>query len=111
MRKIGIEPAGHRVLVQPDETMKGYEGVLEIPDSVKDRHAMAQTTGTVVSVGRTAWKTEDFGNEPWAHVGDRVCFAKYGGLVMKGKDGIQYRLLNDEDITAIIDDEVSVGEE
>jgi len=109
--KSGITPAGHRVLVLPDQTMKDYDGVLEIPDTVKDRYAMAQTTGVVVSIGKTAWQTEDFGKELWANEGDRVCFAKYGGLVMRGKDGAQYRLLNDEDITAVIEEDVTLGEE
>lgn len=108
---IGIEPAGHRVLVKPDDTQEDKDSVIKIPDSVKDRYQMAQTTGYIVGIGKTAWKTEDFGNEKWAEIGDRVCFAKYGGLIMKGKDGSQYRLLNDEDITAIIDEDVQVGED
>ena len=49
-----------------------------------------------------AWKAFD-GGEPWAKVGDRVAFAKYGGFKIEDPDTKEvYRLLNDEDITAII---------
>ena len=44
----------------------------------------------------------------WCNVGDKVSFAKYGGLLYKGKDGLPYRMLNDEDITGIIDEDVDL---
>jgi co-chaperonin GroES (HSP10) len=30
--------------------------------------------------------------------GDRVLISKYGGVVLTGKDGKEYRLMNDEDV-------------
>lgn len=107
-----IEPAGHRVIVKPDplealdeKEMRRYESLkasgFEIADPRdKKRKEGAIHVGTLVAVGKTAWRAYDDG-EPWAEVGDRVYFAKYGGFLIE-EDGVQYRLLNDEDITAII---------
>lgn len=96
-----IEPAGHRVIVKPDALEEVTEGGIIIAHGAdKKRKEQAQQTGVIVSVGPTAWKAFDEG-EPWAAVGDRVYFAKYGGHIIEDS-GQEYRLLNDEDITAII---------
>jgi co-chaperonin GroES (HSP10) len=98
---------------------KGFE-VTDAAD--KKRKEQAILTGTVVAVGPQAFMafalpiinnrnelleagfsagviTEAYG--PWAQVGDKVYFAKYGGFLIE-EGGEQYRLLNDEDITAVI---------
>ena len=107
-RQCGIIPAGHRVLVQADEYMKSYEGVIEIPQNVKDRSQNAQTAGTVIALGTTAYQEQGFGNGTcWCQPGDRVMFARYGGVQVMGKDKKTYRILPDQDIFAIIDKEVT----
>lgn len=97
-----IEPAGYRVLVEPDAVEDS------IPEELRKmgfkmenkREQDAVICGTLVKVGPTAWKEQD---SPWAKEGDKVYFAKYGGH--KIKDGEkEYRLLNDEDITAVVRD-------
>ncbi len=92
-----IAPVGHRVLIQPDpvdEVSKG--GIIMVQDK---RQQEAQATGVIIAIGPSAWKAFDDGS-PWAQVGDRVYYAKYGGYLVK--DGqAEYRLLNDEDICAV----------
>jgi co-chaperonin GroES (HSP10) len=112
-----LEPAGHRVIVKPDplsaleeKEMQQYESLqklnFEIADAKdKKRKQSAVHTGTLVAIGVNAWKAYDDGI-PWAKVGDRVHFAKYGGYVCE-EDGVQYRVLNDEDITAIVREEAA----
>jgi co-chaperonin GroES (HSP10) len=79
---------------------------------------MAQSIGVVVAVGPDCWvdhvergpdgvRTVGFSG-PFAQPGDRVCFAKYGGLQVNGKDGQAYRIMNDVDITAKVDEEVDL---
>jgi co-chaperonin GroES (HSP10) len=46
-------------------------------------------------------------SQPFANVGERVAFAKYGGLMVVGEDGENYRILNDTDITATVSREVN----
>ena len=54
-----------------------------------------------MAVGDTAWK--DFGGRAWACVGDKVVIAKYGGFVIEDPETKErYRLLNDEDIVAVL---------
>lgn len=98
-----IVPAGHRVLVKPDEVEEKTSGGLYLAVETKERKANEQIFGTVIKVGVNAWKAFDDGS-PWAKVGDRVTFAKYGGFniedpVTKEK----FRLLNDEDICAVVE--------
>lgn len=111
----GIYPLGDRVLIRPDEIEKTSPGGIIIVDP-EERHAMAQSIGTVVAVGPDCWvdhvergpvgvTTVGFSG-PFAKPGDRVCFAKYGGLQVPGKDGQPYRIMNDVDITARVDEDV-----
>lgn len=94
------EPAGHRILVKADDPPEKI-GSLYVPNWVKENRIIENIKGTVVAVGMNAWKAFDEG-EPWALVGDRVCFAKYGGFVIEDeKTGENFRLLNDEDVVAI----------
>ncbi len=94
-----IKPAGHRVLVKPDEISE-KQGSLYLAVSTKERQANEQIFGTLVAIGANAWKAFDDG-QPRAKVGDRVTFAKYGGFQIE--DPVtkeKFRLLNDEDICA-----------
>jgi chaperonin GroES len=122
----GIHPALDRVLIKPDDIEEKTAGGIIIPGTVGELHAMAQSTGVLVEAGPDAWidyteVTRDASGAvlsittrgysgPAAKPGDRVAFAKYGGLQVEGKDGQVYRLMNDEDITAPIDEGVSFNE-
>ena len=113
--KSGIYPLGDRVLIKPVEVEKTSPGGIIIVDP-DERHAMAQSIGVVVAVGPDCWidhvERSQEGSKivgftgPFAKPGDRVCFAKYGGLQVPGKDGHPYRIMNDVDITARVDEEV-----
>ena len=126
MNQSGITPKGNRVLVLPDEIdEKVTEGGIYIPEQVRQQHAMSQTTGVFIEAGPDAWthstqiryrrshgnwmaveKTVIGYSEPFAKPGERVVFAKFGGLDVKGADGKKYRILNDEDITTGATEEV-----
>jgi len=101
----GISPVGHRVLVLPEEVEQTTEsGIVISFGSQSDREALAQMYGQVIALGDTVWADQP--GEPWCSVGDRVSFAKYSGLMYEGKDGKTYRVVNDLDIVAIVDEEV-----
>ena len=103
----GITPAGPRILVKPDEFMREYQSQIQIPETVKDRSQYAQTAGYVVKIGNTAYQQREFGNGvAWCEPGDRVAFARYGGISVKAK-GEQFRLLNDDDIVAVLSDDIT----
>jgi chaperonin GroES len=97
-----IVPAGHRVLVKVEDAEEVTKGGIVIPKTIADKNTEANIIGELVAIGDTAWKAFDDG-VPWAKIGDRVAFAKYGGFIIADPDtGEQFRLLNDEDITAVI---------
>ena len=64
---------------------------------------MANTIGIVVAMGDNCFVEQP---SPWCKVGDKVAFAKYAGLLYTGKDGKNYRMINDGDITATLDEDV-----
>lgn len=115
----GIHPSLDRVLIKPDDIEEKTEGGIIIPETVGELHAMAQSIGTFVEAGPDAYtqyvEKDAEGrivsirgySKPAAKPGDRVAFAKYGGLQVEGKDGKVYRLMNDEDVTAVVDEGVS----
>ena len=117
----GIHPSGDRVLIRPDDVEEVTAGGIIIPGTVGELHAMAQSIGIFVEAGPDAYldyvETEESDSgkivrkrgfsKPFACSGDRVAFAKYGGLQVEGKDGKSYRIMNDVDVTAIVEDGVS----
>jgi co-chaperonin GroES (HSP10) len=115
----GIHPSLDRVLIKPDDIEEVTAGGIVIPANVGELHAMAQSIGTFVEAGPDAYThfVEKDGegritriraySQPAAKPGDRVAFAKYGGLQVTGKDNKTYRLMNDEDVTAVVEEGVS----
>ena len=97
-----IEPAGHRVLVKVEEIESRTAGGIIVPETIREKQTDENIFGTIVAIGRNAWKAFDDG-QPWAKVGDRISFAKYGGgYITDPITGEKFRVLNDEDVTTII---------
>lgn len=95
---LNIKPLGDRVLVEPVEEKEVKKGGIIIPDSAKEK----PTEGIVRALG--TGKTDDDGKKiPFeVKVGDRVLISKYGGTEIK-LEGKEYKLLNADDILAIVD--------
>lgn len=97
------------VLVKPDEVKtKTDSGIILTIDENKE--ALAQVYGTIVALGPNAWKAFDDG-EPWAKVGDKIVYSKYGGKILLDKEsGVKYTMLRDEDVLAVITEEEVTNE-
>lgn len=113
-----FHPAGHRIVVRCIELDEISKGGILIPDEVQRREQFSMTVGYLVEAGELAWWDWGDGNKRgkhWAKPGQRVLFAKYGGseFTQRIKDPannnlikeVKFRLLNDEDILAIDDNE------
>jgi len=97
----GIHPKGHRVLILPDPVEEiTQSGIIVSVGENRDRERLAQLKGTIVELGNTAWLDQP---SPWANEGDHVIFGKYSGLIYKGADEKEYRIINDLDVVAIVD--------
>ncbi len=101
MNKSGIRPCGHRVLVLPDSVEKVTESGIVIPESVTGKEQIAQIVATVVEAGAGAW-ADTLGGD-WAKAGDRVYIGKFTGMKFTGKDDVEYRMVSDLDIVAVIE--------
>lgn len=96
-----LMPAGHRVSVKVDVVEEVSKGGILLAHDNKDRQDINQVTGVLVAIGPTAWNDSSY-NEAWAKVGDKVMFARHSGFTVKVA-GELMRIMNDEDITAIIE--------
>jgi len=105
MNKSGIHPTEYNVLVMPEKVEERTAGGIIKADSTLDRQQAFETRGVLVAVSPLA-----FTYEKWPEgtriprVGDRVITVKAAGVVVKGEDGKDYRLMKDKDICAIIQD-------
>lgn len=100
-----IHPTGHRVLVKLKQVEEVTPGGIVLPGRQAERETKAMQEATVVELGRTAFRAFDDGH-PWCKVGDVVMIAKYSGEDRKDeKTGHIYRIINDEDIFATLEQE------
>lgn len=99
--KSGIEPTGGHILVLPDPVEEVTKGGIVIPETLREKEQLAATSGTLIAVGKSAWTDLDDGHA-WAKVGDHVSYGRYAGVTIKGKDEINYVLLNDNDLLAVL---------
>jgi chaperonin GroES len=95
---VNLKPLGDRVLVEPVEEKETKKGGIIIPDTAKEK----PTEGLVVALG--TGKTDDNGKKVPFEVkkGDRVLISKYGGTEIK-LDGKEYKILNSDDILAMVE--------
>jgi co-chaperonin GroES (HSP10) len=120
---MALKMMGHRILIKPDpvkEQTKLPEALrdlkFEVAKSVDQQRQeeVATTIGTIVSIGKMAWRAFDGTHpdwEPWCKVGDRVIFAKYGGKLIEDPVTLEkFMVLNDEDIYAKVEGEKSPWE-
>jgi len=103
----GIMPSGYRILIEPDEIKETLEdGAIVIPEEFRQQYQNATVTGVIRAIGPEAWIDK---KTMWAREGDRVIYDKYRGIIVNGYDGKEYRLANDTDVMAIIDDGIKLG--
>ena len=99
----GLKPVGFAVLVQHFEPEK-KESLIVMPQNVSDRNSMIEQRAVVIEVGDEAWK----GEKPRAKPGDKVLISKNSGYLARGiHDNELYRIVNDQDIFALIEDDKS----
>ncbi|MEI7729334.1 MAG: co-chaperone GroES [Verrucomicrobiota bacterium] len=93
-----VKPLGDRVLVEAVEEKEAKKGGIIIPDTAKEK----PIESSVVALG--TGKLDDNGKKIAfeVKVGDRVLTSKYGGTEIK-IDGKEYKILNSEDILAVLE--------
>lgn len=100
MNKSGILPVEFKILIEPEIVEEKTIGGIILTPKTKEMEQMAQVKGILIAVGGNAF--EDWKDKP--RTGVKVYFGKYAGYIVKGNDGKEYRLANDKDICAIIEE-------
>ena len=95
---MNLHPREDRIVVRPGESEETTASGLVIPDTAKEKPQQ----GEVLAVG-PGKRSEQTGELIPVDVeaGDTVVYAKYGGTEIK-VDGNEYKILNSDDILAIL---------
>jgi co-chaperonin GroES (HSP10) len=107
-------PAGWRVLIEPIKIEETTQGGIVLPEAAKEAKEHLRHIGRVVDMGELCYKHGKFqGCEPWCKVGDYVAYGAYSGQEMKvrnskGTDYVALRLINDDEVLAVIPSPTSV---
>lgn len=98
-RDCGIRPKGHAILGLPYEPPK-KDSLIVLPETVKERTQMLQDKIYVIAIGGACWCDEP---APRAAIGDLVLIPYLSGRMVRGKNGVLYRMVNDKDVIAECD--------
>ena len=98
-------PVGYRVLValpQVEDTY-GDTGLVKSTTTKQQEHIMS-IIGLVLDMGDLAYSDKErFPSGPWCKAGDYVMFRMNTGTRFK-VSGVEYRLMNDDSIEAVVAD-------
>jgi co-chaperonin GroES (HSP10) len=99
-----LESSSFERLPSPTGGRGKTDGGVLLPDAVIERESVATVCGYVLKAGLLAYKdTEKFPNGPWCKEKDWVIFGRYAGARFK-IDGGEVRILNDDEVIAVIQD-------
>lgn len=98
----GILPTEFKVVVLPVE-IDAKIGSIIVPVETRDHKQYAQQEGILIAVSPAAFTyfeadVRDQAPKP----GDRILYAKYAGFTRKGNDGVDYKVINDRDVAAVL---------
>ena len=97
-------PTGYRILILPFAQKSVTKGGIHIAKQTIDKERLSTVVGHVVALGPDAYAdTVKFPEGAWCKKGDWVIFGRYAGARFQIEGG-DMRLLNDDEILAVVDD-------
>lgn len=97
-------PTGYRILILPFTLPTTTKGGIQLARQTIDKERLSTVVGHVVALGPDAYgDTIKFPEGPWCKKGDWVIFGRYAGARFQIEGG-DMRLLNDDEILAVVDD-------
>ena len=97
------KPTGYRMLILPFSRKAKTKGGIYLANETLEKERISTNVGFVVSLGPDAYKdTNKFPEGAWCKERDWVIFGRYAGARLKIEGG-ELRLLNDDEILAVID--------
>lgn len=99
------KPVGYRLLIalpQIEETFNDM-GIVKAERTIYEEQLMT-VTGVVLDMGEQAYADKErYPHGPWCKVGDFVLFRANSGTRIR-VNGVEYRLMNDDSIEAVVAD-------
>ena len=103
------QPTGYRLLVIPYYPKEKTKGGVYIPDATRERESFATVVAYVVKLGPDAYLDSDkFPNGPYCSEKEWVLMGRYAGNRFK-VEGLELRLINDDNIIAKILDPTDIS--
>jgi len=103
------QPTGYRLLVIPYYPKERTKGGVYIPDATRDRESFATVVAYVVKMGPDAYKDADkFPTGAYCSEKEWVLMGRYAGNRFK-VEGLELRLINDDNIIAKILDPTDIS--
>ena len=98
----GIYPYDLKVLVKPVKMERKTAGGIIIPDETGEKDDQGTLIAQIIAVGSNAfYEVKESKYRP--QVGQYIAYSAYAGYLIVGKDEEHYRVINDNDVTAILD--------
>ena len=98
------DPTGWRLLVLPYRGQGKTKGGVILTDKHMEERGYVTVTALVLKMGPECYKNEErFPNGPWCKKGDWIIFGRYAGSRF-GIEGGEVRILNDDEIIAVVKD-------
>ena len=102
------QPTGYRILILPRGRSPVTKGGIQLAKETVQKDSIASVVGYVVAIGPDAYKDPNkFPDGNWCKEGDWILFARYAGARFN-IDGGEMRLLNDDEILAVLPDPEAV---
>ena len=98
------KPVGYRLLIALPQVEETFDSGIIKADRTVYEEKILTVVGLVLDMGNEAYSDKDrFPNGPWCKVGDYVMFRANTGTRFLF-NGVEYRLMNDDSIEAVVTD-------
>lgn len=98
------KPVGYRLLIALPQVEEKFESGIIKADRTLHEEKILSIVGVVLDMGDQAYADKDrYPTGPWCKVGDYVLFRANTGTRFR-VNGVEYRLMNDDSIEAVVDD-------
>jgi len=98
------KPVGYRLLIALPQVEETFDSGIIKADRTVYEEKILTVVGLVLDMGNEAYSDKDrFPNGPWCKVGDYVMFRANTGTRFRF-NGVEYRLMNDDSIEAVVTD-------
>ena len=93
-----LQPLADRVIVKPLDAEETTKGGIVLPDTAKEK----PQEGEIVAVGKGKILEDGSVRALEVKVGNRILYGKYSGTEISAKDGMEYLIMREDDILAVV---------